>query len=236
MSANDKQVGGDHYKFDGNMQPWDLFGPEFLMGNAMKYIVRWRKKNGVADLEKAKHYAEKLIEMVKARKPPLILNEFRGNRTGSLVESCGKNWGLDWVERTIIHELLFFESSMNIEIAIDGINYLIENELKKTPTQAVPITPAGVPKTTVLPPADLHGKLINEGKTEFDLAIEKVHEDVRRVPRYFKPEPYKEMVVPPVVNKHPPGHDGRDLLVNVPEDTKFDWPTACWPIVEESEK
>jgi hypothetical protein len=131
MSANSKQVGGDHYKFTEGMQPWDLFGPEFLMGNAMKYIVRWRKKNGVADLEKAKHYAEKLIEVVKARKPPLILNEFRGNRTGVMIESCGKNWGLDWVERSIIHGLLFFENIGNIEIAIEGIDYLIAKELTR---------------------------------------------------------------------------------------------------------
>jgi len=29
----------------------------------IKYISRWRKKNGIADLEKAKHYIELLIEL-----------------------------------------------------------------------------------------------------------------------------------------------------------------------------
>jgi hypothetical protein len=210
MSANSKQVGGDHYKFKDGMQPWDLFGPEFLMGNAVKYVVRWRKKNGVADLEKAKHYAEKLIEFVKSRKPPLILNEFRGNRTGVMVESCGKNWGLDWVERSIIHSLLFFENIGNIEIAIDGIDYLIESATKID----------HLIKTTVLPPAEL-------SKTAL---VEKVDEATRRVPRYFKPEPYQEMVVPPV-NKHPPGHDGRDLPTggDKNESVEFNWPLALWP-------
>jgi len=28
----------------------------------IKYITRWRKKNGIVDLEKAKHYIELLIE------------------------------------------------------------------------------------------------------------------------------------------------------------------------------
>ena len=35
----------------------------FCEGNVMKYITRWKEKNGVADLEKAKHYIELLIEL-----------------------------------------------------------------------------------------------------------------------------------------------------------------------------
>jgi hypothetical protein len=34
-----------------------------LEGNVIKYISRWRKKNGMADLEKAKHYIELLIQL-----------------------------------------------------------------------------------------------------------------------------------------------------------------------------
>src|SRR5579859_258729 len=33
----------------------------YFTGNLTKYVVRWRKKNGVADLEKAVHYLDKLI-------------------------------------------------------------------------------------------------------------------------------------------------------------------------------
>lgn len=32
-------------------------------GNALKYLWRWKKKNGVQDLQKAKWYIEKLIEV-----------------------------------------------------------------------------------------------------------------------------------------------------------------------------
>jgi hypothetical protein len=197
MSANSKQVGGDHYKFTEGMQPWDLFGPEFLMGNAMKYIVRWRKKNGVADLEKAKHYAEKLIEVVKARKPPLILHEFRGNRTGIMVESCGKNWGLDWVERTIIHELLFFENIDNIKIAIDGIDYLIgtvKKEKQETFSEEL---------------AQLKDDPFVKALTEED---KKVKSEERRVPRYFKPEEHEMLKQLNESVKRP-----RDLIIDGPE-------------------
>lgn len=62
--ANDKQVGGDHYKA-GAIQPWDFIISNnlgYLEGNIIKYVSRYKNKNGVQDLEKAKHYLEKLIE------------------------------------------------------------------------------------------------------------------------------------------------------------------------------
>lgn len=63
--ANDKQVGGSHYK-DNAIQPWDYIVRNeigYLEGNVIKYVSRWKDKGGVADLEKAKHYLEKLIEV-----------------------------------------------------------------------------------------------------------------------------------------------------------------------------
>ena len=61
----DTQVGGDHYKNKGPYQPWvmiEKLGLDFFEGNALKYLIRWRDKNGVEDLKKAKHYLEYLIE------------------------------------------------------------------------------------------------------------------------------------------------------------------------------
>ena len=34
-----------------------------MFGNVVKYITRWRDKGGLADLEKAKHFIELLIEL-----------------------------------------------------------------------------------------------------------------------------------------------------------------------------
>ena len=64
MSALDIQVGGDHYK-TMKIQPM-----EFSMLNELdacqhtiiKYVTRFRMKNGVQDLEKAKHVIDLLIE------------------------------------------------------------------------------------------------------------------------------------------------------------------------------
>lgn len=63
-SANDKQVSGNHYK-GKSIQPWDYIISNnlgYLEGNCVKYVSRWKDKGGVADLRKAIHYLEKLIE------------------------------------------------------------------------------------------------------------------------------------------------------------------------------
>lgn len=66
MSANDKQVGGDHYKVGGE-EHWDRvhrLGLDYFQAAITKYVERAHKKNGVQDLEKAAHYLEKYIEIL----------------------------------------------------------------------------------------------------------------------------------------------------------------------------
>jgi len=63
MSANDMQIAGLHYKTQ--IQVWDFVhrnGIGYLAGNVIKYLSRYKNKNGVEDLYKARHYLEKLIE------------------------------------------------------------------------------------------------------------------------------------------------------------------------------
>ena len=60
-----QQVGGTHYK-GLPIQPVEFIHANsigFLEGNAIKYLCRWRSKNGIADLEKARHYIDMLIEL-----------------------------------------------------------------------------------------------------------------------------------------------------------------------------
>ncbi len=69
MAANDKQISGDHYK-NLKIQSWDYIvsnNLDFLQGNIIKYVTRFREKNGLKDLEKAQHYLEKLIEVETAK-------------------------------------------------------------------------------------------------------------------------------------------------------------------------
>ncbi|MEZ2874145.1 MULTISPECIES: DUF3310 domain-containing protein [Pseudomonas chlororaphis group] len=65
MSALEKQVSGDHYK-SLKIQPVEFIhanGIPFAEGSVIKYVTRWRDKGGIADLEKAKHFLEILIEL-----------------------------------------------------------------------------------------------------------------------------------------------------------------------------
>jgi hypothetical protein len=72
MSALARQVSGGHYK-SLKIQPIEYIhanGIPFAEGSVIKYVTRWRDKGGIADLEKAKHFLELLIELEqKARDP-----------------------------------------------------------------------------------------------------------------------------------------------------------------------
>jgi hypothetical protein len=66
-SPDETQVGGDHYK-DNKIQVWDAihdWGLGYFSGNVIKYVARHKKKNGVEDLKKARHYLDKLISIVE---------------------------------------------------------------------------------------------------------------------------------------------------------------------------
>jgi hypothetical protein len=61
----DVQVGGDHYK-NMPIQPIEFTHKNnlnFCQGNIIKYVTRYKNKNGKADLEKARHYVDLLIEL-----------------------------------------------------------------------------------------------------------------------------------------------------------------------------
>ena len=62
----DTQIGGNHYQLP--IQPIDFITKNklgFIEGNIIKYVVRHDKKNGLEDLEKAKHYLEMLMKEYK---------------------------------------------------------------------------------------------------------------------------------------------------------------------------
>lgn len=64
-TALDVQIDGDHYKTKA-IQPVEYIyanGLDFFEGNVIKYVTRWRTKNGIKDLEKARHYIDLLIQL-----------------------------------------------------------------------------------------------------------------------------------------------------------------------------
>lgn len=62
--ASLKQIGGNHYK-DMAIQPSEFIFKNqlnWLEGNIIKYTCRHSRKNGMQDLEKARHYLDLLME------------------------------------------------------------------------------------------------------------------------------------------------------------------------------
>ena len=64
-----EQVGGDHYSKLA-IQPVEYINANkltYLQGNVIKYVTRYKDKNGLQDLQKAKHYVEMLIELEEGK-------------------------------------------------------------------------------------------------------------------------------------------------------------------------
>lgn len=64
MSATKTQIDGNHY-CNLAIQPMEYIlanGLDFAQGNVIKYVTRFRDKNGLRDLEKAKHCIDLLID------------------------------------------------------------------------------------------------------------------------------------------------------------------------------
>lgn len=71
--ANDHQVGGEHYR-NKSIQPWDALAAwmtlqeysAYCRGTAIAYLARCNDKGGLTDIKKARHYLDKLIEVIEA--------------------------------------------------------------------------------------------------------------------------------------------------------------------------
>jgi hypothetical protein len=93
-NPNLHQVGGDHYA-SKSVQPWEAMeswmSPEafsgYLQGNCIKYLSRYRDKNGIEDLKKAQHYLSKLIAMETIELVSDNLNAAGENMRKSYFES-----------------------------------------------------------------------------------------------------------------------------------------------------
>lgn len=70
-SPLDVQVAGSHYN-TLKIQPIEYTfhnNLNFIQGNVVKYITRYKDKNGKEDLEKAKHYIDLLIQLEYNQEP-----------------------------------------------------------------------------------------------------------------------------------------------------------------------
>jgi len=76
-----KQIGGSHYK-KKSIQPWHIineYNLDFYLGNALKYLLR-DKDDKIEDLEKAVHYLQYRITMLKEEpRQPVLCEGMKGH-------------------------------------------------------------------------------------------------------------------------------------------------------------
>lgn len=133
MSANNKQVAGDHYRTskDG-VQHWDYsvaVNVPNLEYAASKYMTRWYKKNGIEDLEKALHYMEKRLECY--------------NSHVGIVKAANRNQGLfnRYIadnkivphERDIVDLIMHWRGTEQLERIVSSLKDMVD-EMKCGPT------------------------------------------------------------------------------------------------------
>jgi len=85
--ANDMQVAGDHYRT--GYQHWDFVADICLCyfdAQVIKYVSRWRKKNGVQDLQKARHVLLKTAEIAVHGAAAVLLSGVSLNQ--DFVKGC----------------------------------------------------------------------------------------------------------------------------------------------------
>jgi hypothetical protein len=115
-SANDYQIGGDHYKKIPGEQHWDRvarLGLNYFQAMITRYVERYRHKNGVEDLKKARHFLDKLIEL-----------EESGALSRSTVESEDKQKATSG-ETPVGRDasLMHCADHTDLDVAICGANY-----------------------------------------------------------------------------------------------------------------
>ena len=116
MSANDRQVGGTHYKTA--YEHWDLVlavGLGYMEGQATGYVARWRRKNGLEDLSKALHYVEKLIEC-RARAAQILRRASHGVALEEIWKFSVAN-DLSSLERVFMERLAVWRTLGDLETA-----------------------------------------------------------------------------------------------------------------------
>jgi hypothetical protein len=114
MTANERQVGGQHYKTE--YEHWDLaviIPIHYLEATATKYVSRWRKKHGIEDLQKAGHYLDKLIEVADYK----LERNLTKSEIGAEVNRYSLANGLTVLEEEFIVCLSTYETSIDLHHA-----------------------------------------------------------------------------------------------------------------------
>jgi hypothetical protein len=123
--ANERQVDGDHYKAEYQHWDWVLnCDLGYLEAQATRYLQRWDKKGSPRkDLEKANHYAQKLIESVYRSRNPRRGQAFIHRETERFCQANGLQGYTQWA----IHAIAQWNTVDDLETARTHIGSLLHD-------------------------------------------------------------------------------------------------------------
>lgn len=134
--VNDRQVGGSHYRSEYQHWDWAIdmsLGP--IEYAASKYISRWWKKHGpvkgIEDVEKAKHYVQKIKEAHGEGRYPTGFSRLKDvSMSAYKTMDFGKKNGLDEHESMICWMLAGWETVDALDQCLAALDYIIKNPQK----------------------------------------------------------------------------------------------------------
>lgn len=164
-TADLKQVSGTHYKSD--YQHWTMlrvlgYGCEYYIGQATKYLSRWRKKNGLRDLAKARHFIEKTLEIVEDEgegfltyggKVDIVVQDAASEHLDSHLRRYFKSNEIDDDTAIICVTIMFANGAQALRDAIIACEALERTELEREQV-------AGQPVADKEPPVSLEFKFL----------------------------------------------------------------------------
>lgn len=102
-AANERQVGGTHYKVGGE-EHWDRVHRlelDYFQGQITKYVERWKLKNGIQDLQKARHFLDKYIELEEKKVAAQVASGPTGVETSGSAPSREVYERIKWDRATL---------------------------------------------------------------------------------------------------------------------------------------
>lgn len=118
MSANERQIAGNHYIKYGDFQVWDAWwhwNLDAFQANIIKYVMRTKgdKAKHLEDLNKALHYLQKYREVLSGR---LALQK---------EQMKNASWNLSQLQADIVEVVSFGDITAKLE-HLDLVQPLIE--------------------------------------------------------------------------------------------------------------
>jgi hypothetical protein len=103
--ANSRQVAGNHYKNRG-IEHWDivaLWNLDYFQGQILRYVMRWRDKAGLVDLEKGLHVYQKYLEIERLRAEGTMTVELLRAATTEVLKEMNEELETQMAEHAAAH-------------------------------------------------------------------------------------------------------------------------------------